>query len=327
MASPEPNINEGKKVRQKGKYRINFKKLYEVYGMLLVFVVMMVVFAIISPNFISSTNILNILRQISITGILAIGITFVIITSGIDLSVGSTIALVTVLVANAQDIGIFASIIVGLGAGALVGLINGVGVAFGRVPPFVMTLGTMSMASGLAFIFSRGLPIRVDNSTFLQIGNGYLGKIPLPAVYFLILLIISHFILTHTKFGRYVYSIGSNEEATRLSGVNIKANIVYVYVISGLLAGVGGIIYTSQLGIGTALAGQGYELTAIAAAVVGGASLYGGSGTMWGTFLGAAIIGALSNIMNLTGVSPFIQTFLTGVIIVLAVLIKQNKNK
>lgn len=316
---------KAKTERKDNEQSFSFKKFYEVYGMLLVFIVMMIAFALISPNFLSTTNILNVLRQISITGILAIGLTFVIITSGIDLSVGSIIALVTVVVAGSQEHGILLAILIGLGVGIAVGLVNGVGVAYGKVPPFVMTLGTMSMASGLAFIYSQGLPIRVKDAAFLEIGNGYLGKIPLPAVYFLVIILISHFVLKHMKFGRYIYSIGSNEEATRLSGVNIKNNIVMVYVISGLLAGVGGIIYTSQLGIGTALAGQGYELTAIAAAVVGGASLYGGAGTMWGTFLGAAIIGALGNIMNLTGVSPFVQTFLTGVIIVLAVLIKQNK--
>jgi ribose/xylose/arabinose/galactoside ABC-type transport system permease subunit len=316
----EKNIGE-----RNPNYRFSFKKFYEIYGMLLVFIVMMIAFSIISPNFLSPTNILNVLRQISITGILAIGLTYVIITAGIDLSVGSTIALVTVLVAGTQEQGILLSILIGVGAGIAVGFVNGIGIAYGKVPPFVMTLGTMSMASGLAFMYSNGLPIRVNDPSFLQIGNGYLGQIPLPAIYFLIIILVSHFILKNTKFGRYIYSIGSNEEATRLSGVNIKNNLIMVYVVSGLLAGVGGIIYTSQLGIGTAVAGQGYELTAIAAAVVGGASLNGGSGTMWGTFLGAAIIGTLGNIMNLTGVSPFVQTFLTGVIIVLAVLIKQNK--
>jgi ribose/xylose/arabinose/galactoside ABC-type transport system permease subunit len=324
MSNTQIKMEENRQEQKSGR-NFSFKKFYEIYGMLIVFIVMMVIFSIISPNFSSPTNILNVLRQISITGILAIGLTFVIITSGIDLSVGSIIALVTVLVAGTQDLGIVLSILIGLGAGIAAGLVNGIGIAYGKVPPFVMTLGTMSMASGLAFMYSNGLPIRVNNPSFLQIGNGYLGKIPLPAVYFLIIILVSHFILKNTKFGRYIYSIGSNEEATRLSGVNIKKNLVMVYVISGLLAAVGGIIYTSQLGIGTAVAGQGYELTAIAAAVVGGASLYGGSGTMWGTFLGAAIIGALGNIMNLTGVSPFVQTFLTGVIIVLAVLIKQNK--
>lgn len=318
----EKKINENRI-----KEGFSFRKFYEIYGLLIIFIIMMIVFSIISPNFLSTTNILNVLRQISITGILAIGLTYVIITSGIDLSVGSTIALVTVLVAGNLEHGILVSILIGIAAGIGVGLVNGIGVAFGRIPPFVMTLGTMSMASGLAFIYSKGLPIRVSDPSFLQIGNGYLGVIPLPVVYFLIIILISHFILKNMRFGRYIYSIGSNEEATRLSGVNIKKNLIMVYVISGFLASIGGVIYTSQLGIGTALAGQGYELTAIAAAVVGGASLYGGSGTMWGTFLGAAIIGAMGNIMNLTGVSPFVQTFLTGVIIVLAVFIKQNKNK
>ena len=306
------------------KNKFSFWEFYEKYGVLLVFIIEMILFSIISPVFLKPTNILNVLRQISITGILAVGMTFVIITGGIDLSVGSTIALVTVLVAGTQHLGMVLSILIGLGAGLLVGLLNGIGIAYGKLQAFIMTLGSTSIAVGLAFIYSNGLPIMVGGS-FLTIGNGFIGKIPLPVIYFAFILIVSHLVLRYTTFGRYVYSMGSNEEATRLSGVNVKKHKLIVYVISGLLASVSGIIYTSQLGIGTAIAGKGYELPAIAAVIVGGASLSGGVGTMGGTFLGAAIIGTLGNIMNLTGVNPFIQTFLTGVIIILAVLIRRDR--
>lgn len=315
-------LEKNKKVN--GRKKFSFWEFYENYGVLLVFVMEVILFTAISPVFLKPTNILNVLRQISITGILAVGMTFVIITGGIDLSVGAIIALVTVLVAGTQHFGMIPSIFIGLGTGLGIGLLNGIGVAYGRLQAFIMTLGTTSIATGLAFIYSKGLPIMV-NGPFINIGNGSVGKVPLPVIYFAVILIAGHMILRYTTFGRYVYSMGSNEEATRLSGVDVSKHKLIVYAISGLLAAVAGIIYTSQLGIGTAIAGKGYELNAIAAVVVGGASLFGGVGTMGGTFLGAAIIGALGNIMNLTGVNPFIQTFLTGVIIILAVLIRRKR--
>jgi ribose/xylose/arabinose/galactoside ABC-type transport system permease subunit len=188
-----------------------------------------------------------------------------------------------------------------------------------------MTLGTTSMASGLAFIYSKGTPIMIDGS-FLDIGNGFLFRvIPLPAVYFIVILVIVGLALRYTVFGRFIYSIGSNLEATRLSGVNVTWTLIKVYMLSGLLAAIGGIIYASQLGIGQPIAGAGYEIKAITAVIVGGASMTGGVGTLFGTFLGTAIIGILGNIMNLTGVNPFVQTFLTGVILILAVLIRKDR--
>lgn len=306
--------------------KFSFSEFYEKYGVVAIFIIEVIIFALLSNVFLSSTNILNVLRQISITGILAIGMTFVIITGGIDLSVGAVIALVTVITAGTLKTtsSIPLALLAGLGSGIFVGILNGLGVAYGRMPAFIMTLGTTSMATGLSYIYSKGLPIMVSG-TFIKIGNGMIGKIPLPVIYFAILLAFGHFILRHTVFGRHVYSLGSNKEATRLSGVNIKTNTMMVYVISGFLAAIAGIIYTSQLGIGTSIAGKGYELNAIAAVIVGGASVNGGNGSMWGTFLGAAIIGAMGNIMNLTGVNPFVQTFLTGVIIIIAVLVRKNR--
>lgn len=312
--------------------KFNFKNgasigdLYEEYGVVAVFILEMVLFSMISPVFFSAKNILNVLRQIAITGILSTGMTFVIITGGIDLSVGAIIALVTVLTAGTLNAtgSILLALLVGLLSGTAIGLLNGLGVAFGKMPPFIMTLGATSIASGLAFIYSQGLPIMIKGP-FLKLGNGSFGAVPYPVIYFAVILAVGYFLLKNTIFGRHVYAIGSNQEATRLTGVNIKTNKMMVYVISGFLAGVAGIIYTSQLGIGTAIAGSGYELNAIAAVIVGGASVNGGSGSLMGTFLGAVIIGALGNIMNLTSVNPFIQTFLTGIIIILAVLVRKKK--
>ncbi len=313
-------------LKTKANGKLSFSDFYEKYGVLIVFILEMLLFSFLSPVFFSFKNILNVLRQIAITGILATGMTFVCITGGIDLSVGAIIALVTCLSAGTlvKTGSIALAFLVGLGAGLGLGLLNGIGVAYGKMPPFVMTLGTTSIASGLAFIYSQGLPIMIKGP-FLKFGNGSIFNIPFPVIYFIVILFAGHFLLKHTVFGRYVYSIGSNQEATRLSGVNVRLSKMMVYVISGVLAAFAGLIYTSQLGIGTSIAGQGYELNAIAAVFVGGASVTGGSGTMWGTFLGAIIIGALGNIMNLNAVNPFIQTFLTGIIIIVSVLVRKKK--
>lgn len=304
---------------------LQFKRLYDKYGVLAVFIVMFLISALLSPTFLKITNLLNVLRQISIMGILSIGMTFVIVSGGIDLSVGSIIAVVAVITADVVKLyGILPAICIALLVGAVIGLINGWGVTFGKMQPFIMTLGMMSMASGLAYIYSNGEMIMIKGD-FLTIGNGFLfNVIPLPAVYFVVLIVITSFIIKYTVFGRYVYSIGSNKEATRLSGVNVNKEIILVYILSGVLAAIAGIVYASQMGIGTPVAGQGYETKAITAAIVGGASMSGGKGSLFGTFLGASIIGILSNIMNLTGVNPFIQLFLTGFILVLAVLIRKD---
>lgn len=316
----------GKLFSKKGEGAMPFSVFYEKYGVLIIFIMEILICWIISDKFLMPTNILNILRQIAMTGILAIGMTFVIITGGIDLSVGSIIAMTTVFTAAAVSakMPIGGAVMIGILCGVSIGALNGLGIAYGKMPPFIMTLGTTSIASGIAYLYSNGLPIMLKGD-FLQLGNGMIGKVPYVVLYFAALLIFGHILLRHTVFGRHVYSIGSNKEATRLSGINVKSNTMLVYIISGLMAGIAGIIYCSQLGIGTPIAGDGYELTAISAVFVGGASVSGGTGTMWGTFLGAAIIGSLNNIMNLTGVNPFLQTLLSGVIIIVAVLARKKR--
>jgi ribose/xylose/arabinose/galactoside ABC-type transport system permease subunit len=306
--------------------KATFGSFYAKYGVLAAFIIIFAASAFLSPIFLRMSNLLNVLRQISIIGILAVGMTCVIVSGGIDLSIAAIIALVTVLVADTlRSYGAVPAIGVGLAVGLFFGFVNGLGVTLGRMPPFIMTLGTTSMASGLAFIYSKGTPIMIDGS-FLDIGNGFLFRVvPLPAVYFIVILVIVGLVLRYTIFGRFIYSIGSNIEATRLSGVNVNRTLIKVYMLSGLLAAIGGIIYASQLGIGQPIAGAGYEIKAITAVIVGGASMTGGVGTLFGTFLGTAIIGILGNIMNLTGVNPFVQTFLTGVILILAVLIRKDR--
>lgn len=308
--------------------KLKARSIYEKYGVVLVFILEIILCSILSNRFFAWGNILNIFRQIAMTGILAVGMTFVCITGGIDLSVGAIIAMVTVFTADVLKTtgSIPAAILVGILAGLSIGVLNGAGIAFGKMPPFVMTLGTTSVAQGIAYIYTNGMPISIKNRAFTSLGNGMLfGKIPLAAVYFLVILIIGYILLSKTVFGRHVYSVGSNAEATRLSGISVKKTQFLVYAMSGLLAGVAGVLYSAQMGIGTPIAGGGYELDAISAVFVGGASVSGGSGTIWGTFFGAAIIGILNNIMNLTGVNTYFQMLISGLIIIVAVLVRRKR--
>lgn len=305
--------------------KFNFGRFYDKFGVLIVFILIFVISCMLSDKFLQAGNLFNIMRQISMFGILAVGMTFVIVSGGIDLSVGSIIALVAVVSANMVNRhGILPAIAVALIIGAAAGLINGVGITFGNIPPFIMTLGTMYMASGIALIYTNGMPISIKG-VFSKIGNGMLfNLIPLPAIYFVVILFGAYFIMKNTPFGRYVYSIGSNREATRLAGVNVNLVMLSVYTLSGLLAAVTGIIFAAQMASGSPTAGSGYEMQAITAAVVGGTSMSGGKGNLLGTFLGAVIMGILSNIMNLTGVSSYFQTLLTGLILVVAILVRKE---
>lgn len=305
--------------------KLSLSRLYDRFGVLVVFVLLFAVSCMLSDRFLQTSNLFNILRQISMFGILSVGMTFVIVSGGIDLSVGSIIALVCVITANmVNDHGIIPAILVALLVGALVGLINGVGIAYGKLQPFIMTLGTMYMASGAASIYTNGTPISIKGN-FSKIGNSMLfNTIPLPAIYFIVILIAAYLVMRNTRFGRHVYSIGSNKEATRLAGVDVKKVTLSVYILSGVLASVTGIIFAAQMASGSPVAGEGYEMNAITAAVVGGTSMSGGKGNLLGTFLGAVIMGILSNIMNLCGVSSYWQTVLTGLILVVAILVRKD---
>ena len=310
------------------KQNNDLRGILEKFGILIGYVILVIIATILSPRFLSTQNMLNVIRQISIFGVLAIGQTFVILTGGIDLSVGSTLALVVVLIGGIlPTAGILPAILVGLLVGALIGAINGIGITFGNLQPFVMTLGMLGVARGLAYIYTGGMPIPVLDQTFLFIGNGYFLGIPVPAIIFVSLVIIAALVLRYTVFGRYIYSIGSNAEAARLSGINVNFNKILVYSLCGLMCAIAGILYASQLAVAPPIAGEGYELNSIAAVVVGGAGMTGGDGGIFGTFLGAAIIGSLSNILNLTGVSPFVQKLAKGLLIIAAVTIKARGRK
>jgi ribose/xylose/arabinose/galactoside ABC-type transport system permease subunit len=297
-------------------------------GILMALLLLLIVSSFLSSRFLTIPNLLNVLRQVAIVGILAIGQTFVILTAGIDLSVGSILGLCVVLFAEIlQTRSLTIAIPGGLLCGALMGIFNGLGIAYARIPAFIMTLGMLTFWRGIAFISTSGTPIPITDATYYYVGNGYLAGVPIPSIILLLTLFAAAFVLHLTPFGRCVYAIGSNEDAAHLSGVPTKRYKLLVYTLSGFCAGIAGMVYSSQLSVGTPIAGEGYELDAIAAAVVGGTSLFGGSGTVFRTFVGTLFIGVLANILNLTGVDPFVQQLAKGALIVIAVFVMNQATK
>jgi ribose transport system permease protein len=289
---------------------------------LIILIILCAVISYLIPSFLTSKNILNVMRQVSITGIVAVGMTFVIITGGIDISVGSTVALSSVVVAFAlkQGFDIPTAMMLALASATVVGAVNGSLVAYGRVLPFVATLGTMYVIRGLALIITNGEAIWNLPKNFLTIGTGYWLGIPIPVIITLFVFVFGHILLRHFTFGRYVLAIGGDEESARLCGVAVKRVKLMAYALCGLLTGLAGIILAGRLGSGQPSVGVGYELVAIAAAVIGGNSLTGGRGTVLGTLIGALILGVVNNALNLWGVASFWQTVVSGCIVLIAVL-------
>jgi len=277
----------------------------------------------LSDHFLTLPNILNVIRQVSIMGIMAVGMTFVILSQGIDLSVGSLLAFTGAVAAGLLSGGqsIFLAVLVGLAAGAALGFFNGFMIAKANLPDFIVTLAMMSIARGLALVYTGGRPISGFDPGFRFIGGGRLGLIPIPVIIFLVIIVLGYIVLTRTTFGRYVYAVGGNREAARLAGINTDRIKMAVYTLSGLLAGVSGVILTARLNSAQPTAGRAYELDVIAMVVLGGTSLMGGKGTVQGTLIGALIIGVLNNSLNLLGVASFYQEVAKGIVILLAVLL------
>jgi inositol transport system permease protein len=301
------------------------------FGMLIILIALIIVMSLLAPTFLTSGNLINIVRQMSVVGIVAIGVTMIIITTGIDLSSGSVIALVSVVVASMSHAGsgypLAVALIVGLGLGLLTGIINGAIISKGKIAPFIVTLGMMTIARGAALLYTKGKPIGNLSDGFKVIGQGSLFGIPIPILIFLFVGFISYIMLNKTKFGKYVYAIGGNEQAAVIAGVNVDKFKIMIYGFAGLLTAIGGIILTSRIASGQPTAGVMYELDAIAAAVIGGTSLSGGIGTIGGTIIGALIIGVMNNGLDLLNVSSYWQQILKGTIIVVAVLIDSRKQK
>ncbi|WP_000107602.1 ribose ABC transporter permease [Vibrio mimicus] len=293
---------------------------------------LVVVVSFLNPNFFTVDNILNILRQTSVNAIIAVGMTLVILTAGIDLSVGSVLALCGAFAASliAMEVPVLLAVPTALLAGAVLGAISGIIIAKGKVQAFIATLVTMTLLRGVTMVYTDGRPISTGFTdtadTFAWFGTGYALGIPVPVWLMVVVFAGAWYLLNHTRFGRYVYAVGGNESATRLSGINVDRVKIGVYAICGLLAALAGIIVTSRLSSAQPTAGMGYELDAIAAVVLGGTSLMGGKGRIMGTLIGALIIGFLNNALNLLDVSSYYQMIAKAVVILLAVLV-DNKNK
>lgn len=307
----------------------NPKELLQKFGPLLALLLIVAIITVINPSFMTSTNILNVLRQVSISALIAFGMTFVILTGGIDLSVGSTLALTGAIAATMLASGFdpILTIFITLLLGAILGAINGVIIAKGKVAPFIATLATMTIYRGLTLVYTEGRPVSGlgDSVSFQMMGKGYFFGIPVPVVTMILAFLALWFILHKTTFGRRIYAVGGNEGASRLSGINTDRVKIMVYSLTGMLAALSAIILTSRLNSAQPTAGTSYELDAIAAVVLGGTSLTGGKGWIFGTLVGALIIGVLNNGLNLIGVSSFFQQVVKGVVILIAVLIDRKK--
>jgi ribose transport system permease protein len=277
----------------------------------------------LTPHFLTLSNLLNVAQQTSINAIVAVGMTFVILSGGIDLSVGSIVAISGVVLGTLLQDGqaLPVALLAALGAGIACGIINGALVSWGGLPPFIVTLGMMSIARGAALVFTEGRPVSGFDPMFRSIATGSPGFVPAPVILMVAVYAVAHLVLTRTTFGRYVYAIGGNEEATRLSGVAVRVHKTAIYAVSGLMSAVAATILTARLNSAQPIAGMMYELDAIAATVIGGTSLMGGEGSLGGTLVGALIMGVLRNGLNLLGVSSFLQQIVIGAVIVVAVLI------
>lgn len=308
---------------EQNKKNTIIRKMGPLLGLLLLGIAL----TILSDRFLTVNNLLNVARQISINAIISVGMTLVILTGGIDLSVGSIVALTGSITAGllVGGQGILPAILLGMVIGSLLGLFNGVLITRAEIPPFIATLGTMTVARGLTLVYTDGRPITGMEDVFRYLGGGYIIGIPVPVVIMVVIFAMAYVMLKKTRFGRYIYAIGGNEEAARLSGINTKKILLSVYVLGGLLAGISGIIMASRLNSAQPTAGVSFELDAIAAVVLGGTSLSGGVGTIGGTLIGALIIGVLDNGLNLLNVSSFYQQIAKGLVILLAVFLDKKR--
>jgi ribose transport system permease protein len=297
-------------------------------GPLIGLIILFIIISILSHQFLTFSNLSNVALQTSVNMLLAVGMTFVILTSGIDLSVGSTLAVSAVVGSLVMTSGINfgVGIVVALIVGILAGLINGLFIAYGRLAPFIVTLGTMTLYRGITEIITHGSPIFNLPKGFSFLGTGSLIGIPFPVILTVIVLIVAWILLNRSVTGRRVYAVGGNEEVAKLAGVPVKKYLLLVYTISGFLAAVAGMILSSRLGSAEPTAGTGYELDAITAVVLGGTSLFGGEGTLVGTIIGAAILGVIDNGLNLLNVNSFWQDAVKGAIILIAIMLDRKKS-
>lgn len=322
--------------------RAFLNSLLRTYGIFFIFLGMCIIASLLSPAFLTKINLINIVRQISIIGLIALGVTGVIVAAGIDLSSGSVVGLTCVVAAAFAQLPsgprvlypsiagspVYLSIAAGCLVGMLAGAINGFLIAKTKIPPFIATLGMFSAARGAAMLFTAGRPVSNLSDAYNFIGQGDLFGLPIPILLLAVMALFTHILYSRTKFGKYIYAIGGNEQAAHISGINVTKYKFLIYVYAGFLSALGGIVVSSRIGSGQPGLGVGYEFDAITAAVIGGASLSaGGIGSIPGTIIGALIIGVLNNTLDLVNVSAYWQQIIKGVIIVGAVILDQQKHK
>jgi ribose transport system permease protein len=296
----------------------------EAAGLLGIYIILLVALSILSPYFLGVNNFLNILVAVSTIGIMSVTMTMVIVSGGIDLSIGSVVAIAGVIVAQfSQSMPMPIVILIALLVGALIGAINGLAVTRLNINPLIATLGMMSIVRGLAFVYSGGLTRDIFSEGFAFLGQGYVLGIPFQVIVMIILFLLTAWILRQTTFGRSIYAIGGNAQASRLAGMPVRRVQMSVYVLSGLSAALGGVFLASQLSAGAPAAATGIELSVIAAVILGGSSLSGGKGSIWGTLLGVLILGTLNNGLTLLNVSSYYQDVARGLVLLLAVGIDQ----
>lgn len=312
------------------KKKLFSKSNLESYSLILLVIGLGIILSFSTEAFFSTDNLLNVSRQVSINGILAISMTFVVLTGGIDLSVGSMVAFSGIMSAGLlRNLGLPIPVVIicSLLIGTILGMINGYFIAYWKAAPFVVTLAMMTICRGLTFVYSDGKPISPLPESFLQIGKGDVLGFPTPALILIVVFMIAFITLKYFRIGRYIYAVGGNENSAVVSGISVRKVKLIVYGISGCLCGLAAIILTARVSAGLPQAGQGYELDAIAATVIGGTSLSGGRGKLWGTLLGALLLGIVSNGLDLLNVSSFYQQIVKGIIILGAILVDSKRSK
>lgn len=287
-------------------------------------IIVLVLGSLFVPNFLTSMNLSAILFQYSIIGLLALGQLLIILTAGIDLSQGPVVALASIVIAVLMPkYGIFAAVMGGLLSGVIIGTITGLLVSRTKIPAFVVTLGMLGIARGLALLISNAKPVAIEDQVYILFGRSTLFGIPQSALIWLGCSILIAYFLSQRRTGRYVYAVGSNEESARLSGINTKNIKLMVYGLGGLLVAIGGVLWTARLSSGSPIGGNGYEMESIAAVIVGGGSMFGGVGSVWGTGIGVLLFGSINSILNLMGISPYWQGTIKGALVLLAVTLSQ----
>ena len=310
--------------------KIDKRELLRRYGILIMLLVLIIYFSFGSEYFLTGSNVVNVLRQSAVTGISAVGLTYVMLTGGIDLSIGAVIGLTAVTAASCMakfGLSPILACIIALALGALIGLINGIHVNYVDIPALIATLGVMTSVRGLCYILTGGLPVYGFPASFDIIGKGYVGVIPVPVIIMAVVLILGWYVLNRTRYGRYLYAIGGSREAARLSGINVDKMVVVTYMIAGLLSSLAGLVELSRLSSGQPSAGDGFEMNVITAVVLGGISVNGGEGKFFGVVVGIFIMSVLANGLVMMNVYEFYQQLIRGIVLIFAVGFDQLSKK